>query len=199
MSYPETRKLQKVGLLGAVMKALSPVRTGPPPNTELVGVEELLAQYPDRVIAVFPECGTTNGKAILPLSPSVLRAPTDVHIFPVSIRYAPSDVTTPLPGRWIKFLWKLLSQPTTYIRVRVAEEVLNTSTAPTNGFSSTVDADAHTTTHRGDRDPVNQEEQKVLNKIGEALARLGRVKRVGLTMNDKAAFMTALKSKKRRP
>merc|ERR1711964_326172 len=38
---------------------------------------------------------------------------------------------------------------------------------------------------------VNQDERRVLDKVGEALARLGRVKRVGLTLKDKVAFVDA--------
>jgi len=44
---------------------------------------------------------------------------------------------------------------------------------------------------------LNAEEKRVLDKVGEALARLGRVKRVGLTVRDKAAFTDTL-SKRRR-
>ncbi|KEY64873.1 hypothetical protein S7711_03866 [Stachybotrys chartarum IBT 7711] len=190
-SYPGTRGLQKVGLWGAVTMALGGVRTAPPAGAKLVDIKDLLRDYPGRVIAVFPECGTTNGKAILPFSPSVLQAPPDVHIFPVSIRYTPSDVTTPVPGQWLKFLWNLLSRSTTCIRVRVAEGQVNHSTAQTNGDSS------HELRHRGDAaGTITSEEQKVLDRIGEALARLSRVKRVGLTLNDKAAFVKALNSQR---
>jgi len=44
---------------------------------------------------------------------------------------------------------------------------------------------------------VNADEQRILDKVGEALARLGRVKRVSLTVKDKAAFVEAW-SKRRR-
>lgn len=44
---------------------------------------------------------------------------------------------------------------------------------------------------------VSEEERKILDKVGEALARLGRVKRVGLTVKDKVAFIEAW-SKRRR-
>ena len=44
---------------------------------------------------------------------------------------------------------------------------------------------------------ANEDERKVLDKVGEALARLGRVKRVGLTVKDKLAFIEAW-SKRRR-
>ena len=192
VSYPETRKLRKVGLFGAVAMALAPVRTAPPPGAKLMDLEDLLDECPDRVIAVFPECGTTNGKAILPFSPSLLQTPPDVHIFPVSIRYAPPDVTTPIPGRWLRFLWGLLSQPTTCIRVRVAEGIVNTTAASSNGASGRDDL-----RHRGGMaGEVTGDEEKLLNRLGEALARLGRVKRVGLTMTDKAAFVKVLSKKK---
>ena len=192
VSYPGTRRVQKVGLLGAVINALAPVKTGPPSDTALVTVSELLHEYPGRVIAVFPESGTTNGKAILPFSPSVLETPADVHIFPVSLRYAPADVTTPVPGQWIRFLWNLLSRPTTTIRVRVAEGQVNSAAAATNGVS---EAPGELRSRHVDGE-VDSNEQRVLDRIGEALARLSRVKRVGLTMRDKAAFVDAYKKRK---
>ncbi|KAM5356577.1 hypothetical protein ACJ41O_003223 [Fusarium nematophilum] len=194
VSYPETRQVQRISLFGAVVMALSPVRTGPPGNAKLVDIKDLLAENPTRVIVVFPECGTTNGKAILPFSPSVLQSPPDVHIFPVSMRYTPPDVTTPVPGRWFQFLWSLLSRPTTCIRVRIAEGQMNSAAAKTNGASTSAPAELR---YRNDVGAaVSGDEQRVLDRIGEALARLGRVKRVGLTMKDKAAFVDALKGKK---
>ncbi|KPM36614.1 hypothetical protein AK830_g9958 [Neonectria ditissima] len=194
ISYPETRQVQRIGLLSAVIMALSPVRIAPPRNAKLVEVKDLLAEYPNRVIAVFPECGTTNGKAILPFSPSVLQCPPDVHVFPVSIRYTPPDVTTPVPGRWITFFWNLLSRPTTCIRVRIAEGQMNSAAALTNGISTDNHSELR---YRNDTGAaVSGDEQRVLDRIGEALARLGRVKRVGLTMKDKATFVDALRGKK---
>ena len=194
VSYPNTRKVQCIGLLGAVMMALSPVRTRPPPNAKLVDIKDLLDDYPDRVIAVFPECGTTNGKAILPFSPSIVQCPPDVHIFPVSLRYTPPDVTTPVPGQWFKFIWNLLSRPTTCIRVRIAEGQMNSAIAHTNGISADGVSELR---YRNDSGAaVSSNEQRVLDRIGEALARLGRVKRVGLTLEDKAAFVNAVNGKK---
>jgi 1-acyl-sn-glycerol-3-phosphate acyltransferase len=194
ISYPNTRRVQRVSLLGAVLAALSPVRTAPPKNAKLVEIKDLLASNPGQIVAVFPECGTTNGKAILPFSPSILQTPADVHIFPVSIRYTPSDVTTPVPGKWFRFLWDLLSRPTTCIRVRIAEGQINTSAAQVNGVSHSAPAELR---QRNDVSAdVSAEEQRVLDRVGEALARLSRVKRVGLTMKDKASFVDALASKK---
>ncbi|OPB44902.1 vacuolar protein sorting protein Vps66 [Trichoderma guizhouense] len=186
ISYPGERKVRRIGLLQAVMKALAPVTTQPAPSAQLVDLKDLVKQYPNRVIAVFPECGTTNGKAILPFSPSILQTPPDVHIFPVSIRYTPSEITTPIPGQWLRFLWTLLSRPTTCIRVRIAEGQTNKAAAKS---SDNIPSDL---TYRGGAGAgINSEEQKLLDWIGEALARLSRVKRVGLTMKDKAAFVRA--------
>ncbi|KAM4064514.1 vacuolar protein sorting protein [Hirsutella rhossiliensis] len=198
VSYPGTHKLRRIGLLGAVAMALAPVRTGPPPNAKLVDLEDLLREYPGRVIAVFPECGTTNGKAILPFSPGLAQCPPSVHIFPVSIRYTPSDVTTPVPGRWFRFLWDLLSRPTTCIRVRIAEGRRKDAAAPaTNGGATTTNGARGELRQRKSADSdLSGDEQKLLDRIAEALARLSRVKRVGLTMNDKTAFVAALNGKK---
>jgi hypothetical protein len=196
VSYPGTRGLQRIGLLRAAMMALAPVKTSPPPNAQLVDIKDLLREYPGRVIAVFPECGTTNGKAILPFSPSILQCPPDVHVFPVSIRYSPSDVTTPVPGRWLTFVWALLSRPTTCIRVRVAEGQINTAAAQTNGASTALVGAGDLRARTSADSVISSEEQRVMDRIGEALARLSRVKRVGLTMKDKDSFVTALRSKK---
>ncbi|OAA51941.1 Phospholipid/glycerol acyltransferase [Metarhizium rileyi] len=196
VSYPGERRVQRVSLFGAVMQALSRVQAAPPPDAKLVDIKDLLKTYPDRVIAVFPECGTSNGKAILPFSPSLVETPSDVAIFPVSIRYTPQDVTSPVPGLWFRFLWNLLSRPTICIRVRIAESQLNTAVPSSNG--------AHNSNPLSDlryrKDSFSEtsaEEKRVLDRVGEALARLGRVKRVGLTMRDKAAFVTAYNSKKK--
>jgi 1-acyl-sn-glycerol-3-phosphate acyltransferase len=193
VSYPGSTKVRRVGLLGAIAQALAPVKTAPPQNAKLVDLKELLAANPNRIVTVFPECGTTNGKAILPLCPNILTLPADVHIFPVSIRYTPSDVTTPVPGQWFNFIWKLLSHPTTCIRVRVAEGQVNNSTALTNGESTGTELRDRSVSSGAD---ISAEGRKVLDRIGEALARLSRVKRVGLTMEDKRAFVDTMNGKK---
>ncbi|KAF5137013.1 putative lysophosphatidic acid:oleoyl-CoA acyltransferase [Metarhizium anisopliae] len=196
VSYPGERRVQHISLFGAIMQALSPVKMTPPANVKLVQIEDLLKAYPDRVIAVFPECGTSNGKAILPLSPSLVDAPSDVAIFPVSLRYTPADVTTPLPGLWLGFLWNLLSRPTICIRVRIAESQMNT--AATKNSNANASNGTNELRHRKDgSSDISAEEQRVLDRVGEALARLSRVKRVGLTMKDKDAFVTVYNSKKK--
>ena len=198
ISYPGSRKVRRVSLIGAAMQALGAVATRAPLDaTDLVDLKDLLDEYPNRVIAVFPECGTTNGKAILPFSPSLAGTPADVAVFPVSIRYTPSDVTTPIPGRWFVFLWTLLSRPTTCIRVRIAESQTNTAAAQVNGVSGVNGTGELKNRKSGAEAPISRDEQRILDRIGEALARLSRVKRVGLTMKDKAAFVAAYNGRKK--
>ncbi|TVY33735.1 putative lysophosphatidic acid:oleoyl-CoA acyltransferase [Lachnellula subtilissima] len=204
VSYPHTRQVQFVSLFGAIFRALAKPKEYPPKGAKMTDLKTLLAEHPTRVIVVFPECTTTNGKGIMPFSPSLLTTPPGTKIFPISLRYSPPDITTPVPGQYWAFIWNLLSQPTHCIRVRIAEVVYNTS-KPTDAekkdryltnFMDTLGEDSATTsssdtlTSLSDQaGEVNVEEKRVLDKVGEALARLGRVKRVGLTVKDKAEFV----------
>ncbi|KAI1658861.1 hypothetical protein F4813DRAFT_31715 [Daldinia decipiens] len=190
ISFPGTRKVQRVSLLRGILLALSPPALSPPSPKKLTTLRALVEQNPHRVIAVFPEMSTTNGKGILPFSPSLLSAPADAKIFPVSIRYTPPDITTPVPGAYISFLWKLLSRPTHLIRVRIAEGVTNNSTAATNG-DSLANGIPDKTGDEVDGESLTSEERALLDKVADDLARLARNKRVGLTLRDKAAFVSA--------
>lgn len=202
ISYPHSRRVRRVGLWRALWHALSPaqLRTAPPTTgagaNKLTTVAELLARHPRRVVAVFPECATTNGQGILPFSPSLLTVPGDVKIFPVSIRYTAPDITTPVPGAWWQFLWRLLSRPTHVMRIRIADAVYNTA-GMVNGLGESSGAEGRGGARaRGDGGvEVSVEEQRVLDRVAETLARLGRNKRVGLTVTDKAKFVEAWKKR----
>lgn len=73
---------------------------------------------------------------------------------------------------------------------------MNTAAATTNGGSATGASVSDLKQRRGADTDVSSQEQRVLDRIAEALARLSRVKRVGLAMQDKAAFIAALNGKK---
>lgn len=191
ISYFNSRKVRRVGLLGALRYAF----TGPtitPPAKGLTDLAQLVKEYPDRIIAVFPEGSTTNGRGVLPLTPSLTTVPAEKRVFAVSLRYTPPDITTPVPGFGgvVGFLWKLLSRPWHQIRVRIAEGVYN-SARMANGVNG------HHEVEAGEGE-VSVEEQMVLDKVAENLARLGRAKRVGLTLHDKANFARAWQRRGRR-
>jgi len=62
---------------------------------------------------------------------------------------------------------------------------------------SAMTSSTDTLTSLSDQPDINADERRVLDKVGEALARLGRVKRVGLTVRDKAAFIEAWSKRKK--
>ncbi|KAH8653184.1 hypothetical protein BGZ60DRAFT_496872 [Tricladium varicosporioides] len=213
ISYPHTRQVQYISLFGAIFRALAKPQEYPPKGARMTDLRTLVAEHPTRVIVVFPECTTTNGRGIMPFSPSLLTTPSQTKIFPISLRYTPPDVTTPIPGQYWAFMWNLLSQPSHCIRVRIAEVVYNNSISTdaagekkgrylsnfmdTLGEDSATTSSSETLTSLNDQSvELNPEEKRVLDKVGEALARLGRVKRVGLTLRDKIAFVQAWSKRK---
>ncbi|KAL2017115.1 hypothetical protein VTK56DRAFT_2587 [Thermocarpiscus australiensis] len=206
---PRSRKVRRISLRAAIWAALSgraqfggggggdddqpPGPPGDDDNSGLTDLRALVARHRDRVVAVFPECGTTNGKGILPLSPALLTAPAETAIFPVSLRYTPPDVTTPVPGlaAWAAFLWKLLARPTHCIRVRIAEGIHNTTQTADGLPEDEAAGPVARPEGEGHGDDPTPEEQRMLDRVAEALARLGRAHRVGLTLKDKEAFVAA--------
>lgn len=202
------------------------VQPPPPLNFGTIGepvsLSDVVSQNRNRVIVVFPEATTSNGRGILKLAPYLLSAAKDTKIFPISLRYTPPDIVTPVPG-WleaVKFIWRLNSRPTHCIRVRIGSPV-NLTTAPqstespetrskanssgrsstggqtgydTNFFDSADSSPAQKVSgdaEMGDEEEMTSQERRVLDAVAEALARLGRVKRVGLGVEEKKQFIEA--------
>ncbi|KAL4785386.1 hypothetical protein BJX76DRAFT_181750 [Aspergillus varians] len=215
-SYPMTREVEQISLLSAIMRAFAPPQLYPPPGAKTISLSELGREYPGRPIVAFAECTTTNGRGILPLSPALANVAAKTKVFPVSLRYQPEDVVTPLPGCYLSFLWALLSRPTHYIRVRIAEptvlgseggrspgvgEKMKHSTYDTNFFDvldevSASKGGAISSSEKVEVD-LSPAEKTLVDTVGESLARLGRGKRVGLNMVDKLAFIKEWKRMKR--
>jgi hypothetical protein len=149
-----------------------------------VTLASLKKKYPNSLTVLLPECTTSNGRGILTFSPSLLTAAPNTKIYPVNLRYSPSDVTTPLPGSYISFFWDLLSRPTHTIRVRIAESIPMPDSGQPNGIMDQTDGP-----NEDRRSSISNEEQAVLDQVAEDLARLGRSKRVGLGVQDKVEFL----------
>ena len=170
----------------------------------MVDLETLCAKNPKRYVVVFPECTTSNGRGILPFSPSLLSASPKTKVYPVSLRYTTPDITTPIPHTYFTFLWNLCSKPTHCIRTRIAEYVTKPSVTSNAGRSSALDSqdvssEAETLVGDDTDSSLTREERAFLDKIAESLARLGRVKRVGLGVKDKQDFIAMwTKTTKRR-
>lgn len=193
-SYPNTRQVRRISLLQAVLRTFAYPALSPPENATLIDLETLTAQNSNRYIVVFPECTTSNGRGILPFSPSLLSASPKTKVYPVSLRYTTPDITTPLPHTYLRFLWNLCSKPTHCIRTRIAEYSVNPSNRQNAAKSSALDAndmssEAETLVGDDNDSALTKEEKAFLDKIAEALARLGRVKRVGLGVKEKEDFI----------
>lgn len=111
-------------------------------------------------------------------------------------------MTTPVPGNYLAFLWNLLSKPTHFIRVRVAEYITTRNVSASSQAQSTgtdffdddgEDEASAVLIENADKDKGNadltKDEIAVLDYVGESLARLGRVKRVGLGVKEKQDFV----------
>ncbi|KAL5119278.1 Lysophosphatidic acid:oleoyl-CoA acyltransferase 1 [Pleosporales sp. CAS-2024a] len=210
-SYPHTRTVERITLFSAIKLAFSAPALHPPADsTRLVTLKQLTEQFPHKIICVFPESTTTNGRGILPLCPSLLSATPTTRIYPVNLRYTPQDITTPVPGSYAAWLWKLLNKPTHQMRVRIAAPVYNSRLIdrPGNqkqgkgiasGYDSNIFDQPSFRDDGGEEEQgeIGQQEQKVLVCVAEDLARLGRVKRVGLGVEEKAEFVKVWGSRKR--
>ena len=210
-SYPSTRQVEQISLIRATLRAFSRPRLEPPPNATMLDLQSIVQKNPDRIVVVFPECTTTNGKGILPLSPSLLSLGPRTKVFPLSMRYTPADITTPIPGKFLTFLWVFHSKPSHCIKVRIADSLFNASqiqidrATSASGYNTNFfdtpqdDASSSVDTLAGDESEPSREDQVFLDKVGEALARLGRSKRVGLGVKEKVEFVRIWsESKKRR-
>ncbi|CAA9963192.1 hypothetical protein PTNB73_06697 [Pyrenophora teres f. teres] len=223
-SYPHHRYVERITLFRAILLAFSPPALTPQDPSKLVSLKQLTQENPNRIICVFPETTTTNGRGILPLCPSLLSADGKTKIYPVNLRYTPQDVTTPVPGGYLSWFWGLLSKPTHQMRVRIASRVYNNSNQDTperqklaekaSGYETNIfdqpefrngasgkhgegGDGMHVDVGGAVQREVSEQEQKVLERVAEDLARLGRVKRVGLGVEDKVAFLKIWGSRKR--
>ncbi|KAF2717348.1 hypothetical protein K431DRAFT_233321 [Polychaeton citri CBS 116435] len=219
-SFAGTKEVQHVGLWQAVFNAFSL-----PPAQESVNslhtLDSLLKSNPNRIICVFPETTTSNGRGILRLSPSILSVSNPkTKVYPINLRYTPADITTPVPGityAWT-FLWRLCSRPTHCIRTRIGQKVMTSApifppvpkSSPSKGGAATTGYDKRRSYEANFFDTLNDKkvaeehedgegvDEGTIDAVAEALARLGRVKRVDLGLGEKTKFVQAWTKGRRR-
>ncbi|KAJ6188133.1 hypothetical protein N7519_003041 [Penicillium mononematosum] len=171
-SYPNTRQVERISLLQAILRAFASPSTQPAPGAQMVDISTLVEKYPSRPIVLFPECTTTNGRGILTLSNSLLGVPANTKIFPVSLRYTPMDIVTPIPGSYMSLLWTLLSKPTHCIRVRIAECITNSQNAIDTSSSFSTGKSTYSTNYldtldqNGQEQQVSSSEKALLDNVG---------------------------------
>jgi 1-acylglycerol-3-phosphate O-acyltransferase len=209
-SYPNSRLVRPItqeSALAACFGVPNPLNFGS--EEDLIDLATLVKQNRNRAVVVFPETTTSNGRGILRLSPSLLSA-GNTKVFPVSLKYTPPDVVTPIPG-WseiFRFVWRLNSGASHCIRVRIGGPIsmvqssekletgktnsraaANRDSTGRNGFESNY-FDTLPSSHKPQADRgVTPTEQKALDAVADDLARLGRVKRVDLGLEEKVRFV----------
>ena len=188
-SYPTTHLVRQISLFQAIVRSFGRPEKAPASGVKLVSFETLLSKNPNRVIAVFPECTTTNGRGVLPLSPSLLSVPSGMKIFPISLHYTPADITTPIPGTQLTFLWNLCSKPTHCIRVRIANPIEGVSDRYVLNQVDDRASSSDTLLGSEDGEDLRNANSKMLTHVATALARLGRSKQVGLGVDNKLDFL----------
>ena len=131
-----------------------------------------------------------------------------MEIFPVSLRYSPADVTTPVPGTYGYTLFALLARPTHCIRVRIGEVLRNNSSDDGRGEEFAGDSSDTVTDGlnggggggggggRGEKEGMDKQ-SRLSERGAEALARIARSKRLNLGVKEKMAFVEAWSRNKR--
>ncbi|KAM0716349.1 hypothetical protein Q7P37_007794 [Cladosporium fusiforme] len=207
-SYPGSKLVRPISLQAALLACFTapPVhlpQQGSKEGSQLTTLTAITHQNPARITVVFPEATPSNGRAILALTPALLSASPRTKIYPVSLRYTPADIVTPLPGLLpaFHFVWTLLSSSTHCIRTRIGAVVRNppadaiAEQRGTNGNKRGSGYEANyfdtlsSSVADADEDGLLEPERKVLDMVADSLARLGRVKRVGLGVREKARFV----------
>lgn len=108
----------------------------------------------------------------------------------------------------MRFLWNLCSRPTHTIRVRVAEAVVVDTEegggGEWKGKGRVVEEEEEDDEAEEERDGKGEgeamltaDEKIVLDRVAEALARLGRVKRVGVGVRQKLEFLKVWQKRRR--
>ncbi|KAK6341208.1 hypothetical protein TWF696_008294 [Orbilia brochopaga] len=226
----DTPYVFQLTLLQVLLYTFAPP-TSKPYSSKPTTIAEVVAKNPHRIIAIFPEGTTSNGRALLRFAPALDSFATQPRnnynnsssesltnsvstvtassipsnpIFPISLRYVPSNTTTPLPNSITVCLWRLLGQPSHTIKVRIAEAIKIADLERSDTLASTSSSETITekTIAKGDdaRNSVTRVPRAgaLEEKVGEALARVGRIRRVGLGVKEKIGFWNAWKAQGRR-
>ncbi|KAK6501687.1 hypothetical protein TWF481_009513 [Arthrobotrys musiformis] len=214
----DTPYVFQLSLLQTILYTFSPP-TSKPYSTKPTTISEVLSKNPHRIIVIFPEGTTSNGRALLRFSPALDTFATQYKqsrenghasdvgipknkIFPISLRYLPANTTTPLPGSYGVFLWRLLSQPSHNIKVRIGEAVkiseLEMADDMLLATSSSETITEKTVARNLPTDERVPRTGALEEKVGEILVRVGRIRRVGLGVKEKIGFWNAWKAQGRK-
>merc|ERR1711939_510549 len=151
---------------------------------DIVPLSDLLAKNPKRIIVVFPEGTTSNGRGILRLVPSSLTSGAP-HTKSMHAKAVDGDSTSQTTARGGQ------ERPTSSRSGRGGGFESNFFDPLQRSPPRHEEADDPMEGRGDTRAEVSPAEQKLLDAVADDLARLGRVKRVDLGVEEKERFIQA--------
>ncbi|KAI0774368.1 hypothetical protein C8Q74DRAFT_829664 [Fomes fomentarius] len=147
----------------------------------------------DRPVVVFPECTTSNGRALLKFSEvfgNVKLPVMKYKVFVMCVRYDPPTAFVPtlshsIPSSVLNPLWHVFKVASCMAPLTLSIRLLSPSESPSSG------AFLLSQFLTGGTYP-----DELAECCAALMAQIGRVKRVGLGWEDKAAFLSLYKGKK---
>jgi len=155
--FPDTENVEPIGFIKALWRCTR--RPLLAPMSKTYPLNEVVHRNPSRIVAVFPEGTTTNGRALLCFT-SCLKSlsRSKVNIYICYLRYSPADISTPIPPTFLIHLWKICSLPSRELNIR--RQAM----------------------------PLVADEDDTTAAVVNAITRLGRLRKVGLNLKNKVAF-----------
>ncbi|KAG5517955.1 hypothetical protein PMAC_000410 [Pneumocystis sp. 'macacae'] len=165
ISFSNTLLVEHVSGIKAMFYMLStPKKPVHEHNTTLDNLSKL---YPNRIISVFPEGTTSNGRGLLLFTQSLQSSAPQTRIFPLSIKYN-LYLTTPHPGSLFTFLFRLTFKLSHKIHIKISKTPIILS---------------------------NYKEVDEITSL--SLSKLSKVPRLNLGIDEKITFLKAWKTRQK--
>lgn len=199
----------EVSLFYVMIKALLPpyilsnYGTGNTIPKDLIGYAER-AKRSNKVVVVFGEGTTSNGKGLLPLlitNEVILNKKNEetssILTYPTSIKYGRTYTVTPVPENFFIWLWKLCyGFRFGSVRIRFAIPVSPTDISDGSGVNGLVKQESGSTSidlgngySLNSSSDLGAESLSYKELVSSAICRVGRVKQVGLGIHSKIDFI----------
>ncbi|BFZ59656.1 Lysophosphatidic acid:oleoyl-CoA acyltransferase 1 [Saitoella coloradoensis] len=164
-SYPGTSLVEPISFPMAILRYLLKPSVKAP-TSGMMELKDVTNKWQKRIVVVFPEGTATNSRGLLASTPSLSLTGVKTRIWPYTIKYTPTaDLSTPITGfkaSW-SFFWRFLSQFKREIKLRRAAQPIIVDDEEKDG--------------------------EVVEKVMDALARVGRMRRLGLGVQEKRDFL----------
>ncbi|CCJ29258.1 unnamed protein product [Pneumocystis jirovecii] len=166
ISFSNTVLVEHVSGIKAMFYMLStPKKPSYKNNTTLDNLSKL---YPNRIISVFPEGTTSNGRGLLLFTQSLQSVAPQTRIFPLSIKYS-HYLATPHPKSLFTFLFRLTFKLSHKIHIKISKTPI-----------------------------ISSNYQEELDEtVSISLSKLSKIPRVNLGVDEKIAFLEAWKTYKK--